>query len=337
MNAISSFFITIFIICAFSLTVFSKESEKFKSAAAPFTLTFVVSDYNGVNVSCNGASDGSIDMTIIGGTAPFNILWSSGATTEDLTGIAGGTYTVTVIDADLDTTIDVVQIVEPDLISVSLASVDSVSCYSLSDGAINIDVFGGVGGYQFLWSNGSLTEDVSGLIAGNYSVTITDDNGCLGVFDTLVSQPDSIELGLVTVDANAAPDGFASVSPTGGTPPYTYQWSNGETSDLNFNLLPGSYTITVTDANLCTATDVAVIFNALGPCAIIVDSILSTSCPGLLDGAIYIDVFAAISPVTYLWSNGASHTGPNRTSGRYLPQSQLLMLRIVRNPNNCCS
>ncbi|MBL0343009.1 MAG: hypothetical protein IPP71_20355 [Bacteroidetes bacterium] len=81
------------------------------------------------------------------------------------------------------------------------------------------------------------------------------------------------------MDANAAPDGFASVSPTGGTPPYYLPMVKWETSDLNFNLLPGSYTITVTDANLCTATDVAVIFNALGPCAIIVDSILVPVVP----------------------------------------------------------
>lgn len=303
-NGLSVFIVFILLFIAPSSKVYGAKNENNRTTAAPFSLSFLVSDYNGSNVSCNGSTDGSIDMTITGGTLPFNILWSNGATSEDISGIGAGTYVVTVIDADQDTVIETVQILEPSVLTATTSSVDSVSCYGFSDGAVNIDVTGGVGLYTFLWSDGTTNEDLTNVPSGNYSVTVTDDNGCTTSLNAVVSQPDSIELGLITVDANAAPDGFASVSPIGGTQPYSYLWSNGVTTSDNFNLLPGTYTITVTDANNCTATDVAVINNSFGPCTVVTDSVKNVSCVNLSDGAIYIDVFATIDPVTYLWSNG---------------------------------
>ncbi len=195
-----------------------------------FSLTLTGSDYNGFGVSCNGASDGSVDLEVTGGSLPLQYNWSNGSTVEDISGLASDWYIVTVIDAVADTVIDSI----------------------------------------------------------------------------FISEPDPIELNLVTMDANNAPDGEASVSPSGGAGGFAYLWSTTETTSAINSLLPGNYTITVTDVNSCTETDVAVIQNALGACTVITDSVKQVTCFGLNNGAIYIDVFAAIPPVTYQWSNGAS-------------------------------
>ena len=135
------------------------------------------SDYTGYGVSCNGATDGSIDVTVTGGTAPFIYTWSNGETTEDVSDLGAGTYSVVITDSnDCSVSIEV-EITESEEMAVSETHSDytgyGVSCNGATDGSIDITVTGGTGVYTYIWSNGADTEDVSDLGAGTYSVVAT--------------------------------------------------------------------------------------------------------------------------------------------------------------------
>jgi hypothetical protein len=128
------------------------------------------------NTTCT-ASIGAINLTVSGGTSPYTYLWSNGATTEDLTGLAAGNYTVTITDANGCTTQFAVT-VGTDNVTITATPVITNTTCTASIGAINITVSGGTSPYTYLWSNGATTEDITGLAAGTYTVTITDANGC---------------------------------------------------------------------------------------------------------------------------------------------------------------
>ena len=141
------------------------------------------SDYTGYGVSCNGVADGSIDVTVTGGTGVYTYDWSNGATTEDLSDIGAGTYTVTATDENGCSVEITVEITETEPIELSETHSDysgfGVSCFGYEDGSIDLTVTGGTGVYTYDWSNGATTEDLSNIGAGTYTVTATDENGCL--------------------------------------------------------------------------------------------------------------------------------------------------------------
>src|SRR5688572_7631480 len=128
------------------------------------------------NTTCT-ASIGAINITVSGGTSPYTYLWSNGATTEDLTGLAAGTYTVTITDVNGCTT-NLPFTVETVMSTITATPVVTNTTCAASIGAINITVSGGTSPYTYLWSNGATTEDLTGVAAGTYTVTITDANGC---------------------------------------------------------------------------------------------------------------------------------------------------------------
>src|SRR6185436_9626277 len=119
----------------------------------------------------------AVNITVSGGTAPYTYLWSNGATTEDITGLAAGNYNVTITDAN-GCTKNMQFTVDTDVSDITVTPVVTNTICTASLGAINITVSGGTPPYTYLWSNGATTEDISGLAAGNYTVTVTDVNGC---------------------------------------------------------------------------------------------------------------------------------------------------------------
>jgi hypothetical protein len=185
------------------------------------TATLAVTD-----VSCNSDSDGSINLTVSNGTLPMTFLWSNGAVTEDLSGIAAGTYSVSVTDANGCTANGSATINQPAVLSGTII-VTNVLCFGENTGSCDLTVTGGTSPYTYLWSTGSVTKDISALTAGNYSVTITDSHGCTTVVNASVAQPVSALTGSITSQTNVSVyggnDGSVTVSGTGGTAPYQYR------------------------------------------------------------------------------------------------------------------
>ena len=209
-------------------------------------------------MSCNGGSDGAIDITVSGGTGPYTFSWTDAnnnqiATTEDISGVPAGAYTVTVTDANGCTQTATFTVNEPSAIFVQDSIVD-VSCNGGSDGEIYITVSGGTGPYTFSWTDANnnqiaTTEDISGVPAGTYTVTVTDANGCTYTASFNVNEPPALSVSI------SVQNGDLIASASGGTPPYQYQWSNGDNDSVVTNASAGTYVVTVVDANGCTAQD----------------------------------------------------------------------------------
>jgi hypothetical protein len=223
------------------------------------------------NVDCHGYLTGSVTLTVTGGLAPFTFTLSNGATSGsvesnsyEFTGLSAGTYTATVTDANgvVSSESTHFEVSEPDAIKASVSST-AVSCFGGSNGTATIDsatISGGVGPYTFAWANGSTDSTITGLAAGSYTVTVTDSLECSVDFSILVEQPTllSSSSSITNVTCFGANNGSATITPTGGTTPYTILWDNGSTSFTRGSLAPSvNYTAVVTDANGCT-TNVSV-------------------------------------------------------------------------------
>jgi hypothetical protein len=268
--------------------------------------SIVIATTSQTNVLCNGASNGAIDLSISGGITPYTFLWSNAATTEDLSAVAAGAYTITVSDANSATATSSYTITEPTAIAAS-GVVTNVSVNGGANGAINVSVSGGVSPYMYSWSNGETTEDLTGLIAGSYTNTITDVNACTTISSNTVTEPAALNAAITAQTNNACnggANGSIDLTVTGGVTPYTYTWNNSATTEDLTGLVAGTYNVIVSDANNTTRTASTTITE---PTAIAIsDLITNVSANGLSDGAIDITVSGGTSPYTYLWNNAAT-------------------------------
>ncbi|MEZ4936415.1 MAG: T9SS type A sorting domain-containing protein [Crocinitomicaceae bacterium] len=271
------------------------------------------------NESC-GATNGAINITVAGGTPSYTFAWSNSATTEDISGLDGGNYSVTITDAGGCTVTD--QFTVQDL-GANLA----VSNYTIQDeicgngaGAINITVAGGATPYAYNWSNGSTFEDVSGLSAGAYSVSITDANGCTTSANYNVNlNTGTLNVSAVSVTDENCGDGQGAIDMTiaGGIAPLSISWSNGATWEDLSGLSAGTYNLTVTDVNGCQASSSQTVANNSAGFAATINTVTDENC-GQADGAINIDVTGGATPYTFLWSNAATTEDiSNLSAGNY--------------------
>lgn len=222
-----------------------------------------VSDTNGpsitvssvTNILCNGASTGAASVTVSGGVSPYQYLWSNGATTSGVSGLSAGPYQVTVTDAFGCNDIKTIDITTPTALTISDSSTQA-GC-GLSNGSASVTVSGGVPGYSYMWNTGATTSSINNVAAGTYSVTVTDTNGCSISGQASVSNTSGPVVtidSIVNEDCTAGTSGSISVTTTGGTPPYQYLWSNGETTYSINGLSSGTYNVTVTDAGGCVGS-----------------------------------------------------------------------------------
>ncbi len=233
---------------------------------------------------------------------------------------APGTYILVITNENNSCTASAtVTVIQRQPVAISIENVTPVTCFGEQNGATSASPTGGDGVYTFLWSNSANTPSISGLAAGIYTITVTDGEGCSSTASVTVGHPPLLTVTTTSTPqmANGAADGTATAVPAGGTPRYSYTWSNGDTTAVIENLLPGTYTVTVTDANGCTA--VGVVSVSAYDCTIDVDvSTQNATCQGSNDGAAEVVIIQGVSPFTYVWSNGeATPSIANLAPGTY--------------------
>lgn len=296
------------------------------SASCEFTVRSVL--VNGPNavlnapevkpVSCIGANDGEICLEAqLGGTP--NYLWSTGDTTACISGLAGGTYSVTVTEGACSTIIENIVVTEPEALTVVIESTRP-TCEDRSDGAIAVEVFGGTPGYQFEWSNGNTQKDQVNIAGGIYELTVSDANGCERDEIIQLQAPEPLRLfrdSVRDISCFGENDGFIRISTVGGQGPYQYRWSNGTQSPIATDLSRGDYTISVTDFKGCQETLDFVIAEP-DSLSVTIANIQQPLCVGDTTGLISLSVSGGSMPYTYQWNTGAdSNTIANIGVGIY--------------------
>jgi gliding motility-associated-like protein len=268
----------------------------------PAQSMFAVTEITHVN--CFGGNDGNINLTVTGGTPNYTYIWNNGQISEDISSLVAGHYEVTVKDVNSCTIIQSTQIIQPEQISPSIV-ISNVKCKGGNDGSIDLSVSGGVLPYSYLWNYGQNTEDINTLVAGNYLVTITDAHNCFSINGGTVSEPNSplfLQISGNNVLCNGDSNGSSIVLANGGTPNYTYEWSNGITLNSINNLSAGPYSVTVTDANLCSSNT----HISISEPPALVSKLTNTDvlCYGVHDADVNLTVTGGTVPYIYQWSPG---------------------------------
>ena len=266
----------------------------------------IIQGYIDCSKVCFGSCNGIADLTILNGTGPFTYKWSNNATTEDLTNLCAGVYSVTVKDANGCAKIISTQVQSYSQIVLTAVKTD-LNCSGVCIGAIDLSVSGGTAPYVYAWSNGAITQDLSGLCAGPYSVTVTDFNGCAKVKSLSILQPVALGLSIVpnSIPCFGVCIGSVNATVTGGTAPYNFAWSNGATTEDLSGVCAGAYTLTVTDAKGCvkiSSTNINQPAYPLNATAIATDVNCNTTCSGTIN----ISVTGGTAPYSYLWNNGST-------------------------------
>lgn len=273
--------------------------------------TLLESSITGVNILCKGGNNGSVDLTVTGGTLPYVFNWNTSDVTEDLSLLIAGDYSVIVTDGHSCTTMAEITLTEPqDSLDFSY-SVTNVKCNDGTDGAINLNITGGTVPYAYNWSNGGTDSDIENLTAGNYTFVVTDFNGCIISDSMTVTQPDPLTLNeLITpVTCYGLSDGIIDISPLGGTSPFNFTWFNStyalsaQTEDLN--AFPADiYQVEIIDSNACFYE---MFFEIEQPDSLVIDYTFTiVSCNGGSDGSILVDITGGNPAYTTTWSNGAT-------------------------------
>ncbi|MEZ4967983.1 MAG: SdrD B-like domain-containing protein [Saprospiraceae bacterium] len=262
---------------------------------------------------CGIAPDGKATAVPFGGSPPYTYLWNNGGTTAQITGLPAGTYTVTVTDMKGCTTSGSATVYFWDEGIWLMDSTVDVSCFGLNNGFAHVSAMSGTPPYTYQWSNGAMTADVFDLEPGDYSVTVTDSNGCDNFIDVTISEPSQINCEATSTPGACGGAGTASVDPTGGTPPYSVMWSNGETT-FTITAPPGDYGVTVTDANDCICSSDVTIGSSSDSLMVQVSILNGAGCT--VGGDAMAVVTNGSGSYTYLWDNGqTTATATNLTVG----------------------
>lgn len=279
-------------------------------------------------IDCHGGNNGAINLTITGNNP--SILWSNNATTEDISGLFAGTYSVTVTDGPCTTSLEAIEVEEPEVLT-GFPFEKDVTCNGFANGSIDVMVTGGNGGYQISWNDNGAGFNRTDLLPGTYAFTIVDNNNCSYVSNPiLVEEPDPLELSTSFSNATCTnvANGAILTSVTGGSGFYTYNWSNQSTRPNQTSLLPGTYDLTVTDSRGCFVLEEDMIISSPPALDITLDSLNHTTCVGVEDGSVFVRPSGGVSPYDFFWSNGATTEDiENLPGGKY-------QLTLVDN-NNC--
>ncbi len=271
------------------------------------------------NVTCNGACNGVLTAGMTGGAAPFTYSWTPGGQTNSTaTNLCPGTYTCEITDVYGCKAFASRTITQPPVLTAIMNS-QNVKCFGTSTGTVSAAGTGGTAPYTYLWPTiPSTLSTVNNVPVGNYNCNITDANGCTITQSIAVTQPSSITLTSSVTPANCnQANGSVTVTISGGSSPYTQIWSTSATSTVLTNVVAGTYTVNVQDANNCTQTLAATIPNLSGP-TISITSFTNVSCNGGNNGVATALAAAGTGTIVYTWSHGpVTPTATNLTAGVY--------------------
>ena len=258
------------------------------------------------NVTCNGACDGNVTITLSGGTPPYTTVWSpSGGNAPTATGLCPGVYTCNVSDSNNCTTSYSITITEPSALSTTASHTD-VSCNAACNGTATVNPSGGTPGYTYAWSpSGGNAATANNLCAGNYTCLITDLNGCTLSQTFLITEPTPLTVSSAgfNVTCYGVCDGQVVAIPSGGTPNYTFAWSTGCANPSCPNICAGTYSVIVTDMNGCTVTSTATVTQ---PSDITITPTSVAAHCSLPDGSASATFSGGTGTLTPVWYNPAT-------------------------------
>lgn len=271
-----------------------------------------------VNPTCSYSTNGSVSAVPTNGVAPYHYLWNTGAITPTISNLSPGTYSVTVTDNVGCTASSSTTLTSPPPFTLALAVVNATPC-GAANGQITVVPQGNLAPpYQYQWNIGATGNPLSGVIAGNYSVTVTSGVGCIATGSATISQPTNLLVSITGSNLVCGNDnnGSLTATPTYGTPPYNYMWNNGGNTQTLQNLPAGFYTVTVTSSQGCSGTKTHTIDgNPVIGLQLQVDHV---KCYGLSTGKITAMATGGTAPFSYLWSNGGTGSSiENIPAGNY--------------------
>jgi len=292
----------------------------------PTMLTNVMTQ---TNVTILGGNNGAAASNPFGGSGPYTYLWNFGPTTASVNNLFAGSYSVTVTDNLGCSKSDNVLITQPPCngLIINLFK-NNVSCFGGNNGSALAVVSGAVGSYTINWSNGNTGNSASNLIAGNYTVVVTDGNNCSQYINFTITQPTQLSIGLLptNVSCNGSANGSIDLTLYGGTYPYSFSWSNGSTAEDLAWLAPGNYSVSVNDANGCSVVASTGIVQP--PPMVVTYTSQNATCINTNNGSISLNVSGGVFPFTYTWSTGAvTQSISNLAGGGYSV--------MIKDANNC--
>lgn len=262
--------------------------------------------------SCHNSSNGAIRLSVFGGTPGYQYAWSHGANGRDALGLAAGTYTITVSDARGCILVQTYTLAAPAPLQVQIDSLRSPSCFGYNNGLIRVSGSGGTAPYQYAWPNGSSSPVLFQAPTGFHRVTLTDFNGCQQIRNIFLSEPAPLVLKTLNItlpECQGSNDGAVAVSGSGGTAPYAYIWSNGISAPQITGLEPGTYTVTMTDANQCPILSRNFELGALSQLQLGIAT-NGPSCEGRTDGSVLLSP-SGTGPFSFFWQDNGSQS-PHR-------------------------
>ena len=280
---------------------------------------------NIVNVSCYGGNNGSVSALVNGGTAPYTYSWNTNPVqnTQTAVNLTAGVYTLTVTDNNACVTTSNATITQAPTLTATILNHTDVSCFGGNNGMASVSAAGGTPPYLYSWNTIPVqnTFAATNLTSGNYTVAVTDNNGCTVMATVFIGEPNQLTASInavANVSCNAGNNGTATASGTGGSPPYSYLWNTipVQNTQVATTLLAGNYTVTITDSKGCSSQ--ASVSITESPVIVSYVSGGITICPGQ---SVYIIASATggAGNFTFLWNNnlggGASHqVNPNATT-----------------------
>ncbi len=268
---------------------------------------------------CEG-QNGNASVSASGGTGILNYLWSDGTTGPSNSNLETGTYTVYVSDANFcNDSLSVVIQNDPSNLDISLDTITDLSCHQSLDGIIEVLPNGGAAPFEFDWSNGDSTSIINGLDTGLYILTLTDANSCISVDSFVISQPQQFLASTFVENISCFGDqnGQIEILPSGNFPPFTYQWSTGDSTSIITDLAEGYYSVEIFDSTNCSIILDSIFVNEPDSFFLTPYIVTLPGCSGQSFGTITALTNGGTAPFSYDWAIGFTQDTINVTPGFY--------------------